>query len=130
MRSFCLDKTELNDTNSNLASAYLAKADNALNAAKLLVSNKEWQVCTLYYAMYFGVYALLRKAGVRCENHACTIFIAERFFTNFSAEDILLLKQGMRNRVDEQYFPDRPVSAQELAFLLQQAPRLVLKCKA
>jgi len=58
------------DPNDNLASAYLKKAENALDAMHS-VNSKEWKISTGYYSMYFSLYAVLMKIGIQSENHTC-----------------------------------------------------------
>ncbi len=58
------------EPNDNLCSAYIKKSETALQAASALNDNMEWQISSCYYAMYFSLYALMMKIGVKCENHS------------------------------------------------------------
>ena len=71
---WCIKKREglqLITPNVNLSNAYLKKAEEALESIKLNTI-KDWKISTSYYTLYFSVYALLMKIGVKCEIHSCT----------------------------------------------------------
>ena len=70
---------ELGAQNDILCGAYVRKAETALNAASALKGNKEWEVSSSYYAMYFSLYAVMSKIGVKCENHNCSIAFMKEF---------------------------------------------------
>ena len=63
---------ELIETNENLREAYLKKAEEALESMSE-VKNIDWKISTAYYSMYFSLYSVLMKAGIKSEIHSCTI---------------------------------------------------------
>ncbi|PIN70560.1 hypothetical protein COY28_01125 [Candidatus Woesearchaeota archaeon CG_4_10_14_0_2_um_filter_57_5] len=65
----------MSEPNGNLADAYVKKAEEALFAlGELTVPS--WQIAAAYYAMYFSLYAVLVRIGIRSEIHACTLACA------------------------------------------------------
>ena len=66
------------EPNSNLAEAYIKKAEEALESMRVNTI-KDWRISTAYYALYFSLYSLLTKIGIKCEIHSCTIEFANRF---------------------------------------------------
>lgn len=68
---------ELIEPSENLAKAYLQKAEKALASMKANKGNTEWEISSGYYAMYFSVYAILMRLGVKSEIHSCTIEFAK-----------------------------------------------------
>ncbi len=121
---------EVVEPNDNLCAAYFKKAENALNAAATLKENKEWEVSSRYYAMYFAVYALLRKLGVKCENHVCTIeFMRVCLKDYFSSDDVDLLHKAMTARVDVQYYTDRSVDQITYQKIKSESGLFLVKCK-
>ncbi|MCK5699337.1 MAG: hypothetical protein KAH93_05795, partial [Candidatus Aenigmarchaeota archaeon] len=64
---------EIVEPNKNLSKVYIEKSEKALDAAGSLKNNKDWEISSSYYAMYFALYAILMKIGIKCENHTCTI---------------------------------------------------------
>lgn len=130
--NWCKIKKEglaLVDPNSNLASAYLSKANDALESIQL---NKydDWKISTAYYSSYFSLYAILSKIGIKCEIHACTIEFAREFLREyFSEEDLSFIKTALKTRIDTQYYVDRSISALEVREITKKAPDFYLKCK-
>src|SRR3989338_290781 len=121
---------ELIESNSNLSQEYIEKAENALRAVNALEGNKEWQISSAYYAMYFSLYAILMKIGVKCEIHACTIEIMKKTLTKyFSNEEINLLQKSLTARIDAQYYTDRDVEDEQRIAMVENASKFHLKCK-
>ena len=121
---------ELIEKNLNLCKEYLIKAENSLRAVNSLKDNIEWQISAAYYSMYFSLYAILMKIGIKCEIHSCTIAFSEVFLTEFfSTEDIELLKIALKSRIDLQYYTDRKISSNKKNRLINFAAEFYIKCK-
>jgi uncharacterized protein (UPF0332 family) len=68
--TWCLNQKndlELIEPNEELKDAYLKKAEDSLRATAALKGNKDWEISSSYYTMYFSLYAILMKIGVKCE---------------------------------------------------------------
>ncbi len=91
---------ELVDPNENISLSYIADADDSLQAIERNVG--KWKIVTAYYACYNALYALLMKAGIKCEIHDCTL--ALMFFFDFSEKEKLFLKELKTLRIDVQYY--------------------------
>lgn len=74
---------ELIEPNENLMEGYFKKAENALKAMKREKGNPEWEISAAYYSMYFSVYAILMKIGIKSEIHSCTIEIVRKFLGDY-----------------------------------------------
>ncbi len=121
---------ELVEPNENLCNAYFKKAENALSAAATLKENREWEISSRYYAMYFALYAILMKIGIKCENHSCTIeFMKQCLSQFFEEEDVSLLQNAMTARVDVQYYPDRTVDEKQYNEIKRKSPLFIVLCK-
>jgi len=121
---------ELVNPNKKLSEDYIEKAVNSLRAVAVLKENKDWEICSCYYAMYFSVYSILIRIGIKCEIHSCTIEFLERFLgAYFSKESIYLLKKAMDARIDSQYYSDRAISDGVYSKLKERAPIFLVKCK-
>ena len=120
---------QLIDPNINLSEEYLEKAENALKAVKALEGNKEWQISSAYYAMYFSLYAILMRIGVKCEIHDCTIEIMRQALNQFNQEDVKLLRKSLKARIDTQYYTDRTVEEQQRMTMVENAVKFHLKCR-
>lgn len=120
---------ELVEPNGNLAEAYIAKAESSLETSRLAKS-KDWKISAAYYAMYFSVYAILQKTGVKCEIHTCTILFANEFLAEyFSKEQLNLLDEAFDARQDAQYYVNREVSNKIYDEIISETPAFISYCK-
>ncbi|MEW6222503.1 MAG: HEPN domain-containing protein [Candidatus Hadarchaeota archaeon] len=118
------------EPNANLANAYIKKAEEALESMRVNVI-KDWKISTAYYTLYFSLYALLMKIGVKCEIHSCTIEFARRFLNEyFNEEELEFTKDSLRARIDSQYYVDRTVPDAQYDEIVKNAPEFLVKCKS
>jgi uncharacterized protein (UPF0332 family) len=114
--------------NETLASAYLKKAEEALETMQTITA-RDWKITTAYYAMYFSLYAILTRLGVRCENHSCTILLMERLLSDyFAPAEMALVERARGARVDAQYYVSREIPDPFCEELIRAAPRFLVKC--
>ena len=129
---WCVKKREglhLIKPNSNLANAYFKKAEEALESLRLNTI-KDWKISTAYYTIYFSLYALMIKLGVKCEIHSCTIEFVKRFFNEYFEEtEINFIEDSFKARIDSQYYIDRTVPDEQYNKMIQESPEFMLKCK-
>ena len=130
---WCTEKKEglsLIEPNSNLANAYLKKAEEALESIRVNIV-KDWKISTAYYTIYFSLYSILMKLGIKCEIHSCTIEFAKRFLTEFFEEtDLEFAKDALKARIDSQYYMNRTVPDKQYNKMIKKAPEFLVKCKA
>ena len=118
------------EPNSDLANAYIKKAEEALESMRVNII-KDWKISTAYYTIYFSLYALLTKLGVKCEIHSCTIEFAKRFLKEyFEKIELDLTEDALKARVDSQYYIDRTVPDGQYNKITQKAPEFLVKCKS
>ncbi len=121
---------ELTDSNFNLAEAYMRKAEESLETMRSAKS-KSWEIVTAYYAMYFSVYSILMRIGVKCEIHSCTIEFARTFLGGYlSREEVGLLEDSMDARVDAQYYVNRKVADRTYRKMIASAPAFMSRCRS
>jgi len=129
---WCVGKKEglsLIEPNANLAAAYLKKAEEALESMRVNVI-KDWKISTAYYSIYFSLYAVLMKLGVKCEIHSCTIAFAKKFLGDYlDIEDFLFIEDSLKARVDSQYYVDRTVPDLQFNKMIEKSPEFFVKCK-
>ena len=130
---WCVGKKEglsLIEPNNDLANAYLKKAEEALESIRVNII-KDWKISTAYYTIYFSLYSLLMKLGVKCEIHSCTIEFVKRFLNEFFEENELdFTEDSLKARVDSQYYIGRTVPDEQYNKMIQKAPEFLVKCKA
>ena len=121
---------ELIEPNKNLVNAYLKKAENALRAVSDLKENKEWEIASSYYTMYFSLYAILMKIGVKCEIHSCTLSFMRNCLTeHFTDEETDLIEKSQKARIDSQYYSDRDISDELYLQIINGCPSFLARCK-
>jgi len=130
---WCAGKKEglsLIEPNSNLANAYIKKAEEALESMWVNII-KDWKISTAYYTIYFSLYSVLMKLGVKCEIHSCTIEFAKRFLEEYFEESELdFAEDSLKARIDSQYYTDRTVPDEQYNKMIQKAPEFLVKCKS
>lgn len=111
-----------------LASAYLKKAEEALETMQTITAH-DWKITTAYYAMYFSLYAVLTRIGMRCENHSCTILLMGRLLSDyFTPAEAALVEKARGARVDAQYYVSREIPDLFCDELVRAAPRFLVRC--
>ncbi|MFH1590100.1 MAG: hypothetical protein ABIB43_06035 [archaeon] len=130
---WCIKKKEglgLIEPNSNLAEAYIIKAEEALESMRLNVI-KDWKISTAYYTIYFSLYSILTKIGVKCEIHSCTIEFAKRYLKDyFNEEELGFTEDSLKARIDSQYYIDRTVPNEQYNKMMLKTPEFLVKCKS
>ncbi|HLC57439.1 MAG TPA: hypothetical protein VJH95_02620 [Candidatus Nanoarchaeia archaeon] len=130
---WCLSKKEglsFVEPNQNLANAYLLKSEQALESLRINTI-KDWRIATAYYTMYFAVYSLLMKIGIKCEIHSCTLAFAKEFLSAyFTKEEIKFFEDALQARTDTQYYVNREVPDEQYAAMVKRAPEVLVKCKS
>ena len=130
---WCAGKKEglsLIEPNSDLAEAYIKKAEEALESMSVNII-KDWKISTAYYTIYFSLYSILTKIGIKCEIHSCTIAFAKRFLKeSFSEEDTDFTEDSLKARIDSQYYIDRTVPDEQYNKMIRNTPGFLVKCKS
>ncbi|HNR44856.1 MAG TPA: HEPN domain-containing protein [Methanofastidiosum sp.] len=116
--------------NSNLSQAYLCKAEDSLESIQVNIK-KEWKVATAYYTIYFSLYAVLMRIGIKSEIHSCTVdFVKEYLNEYFNKEELDLIEDSLKARIDVQYYVDKDISDELYSKLIDFAPELLIKSKS
>ncbi|MCK5449378.1 HEPN domain-containing protein [Candidatus Pacearchaeota archaeon] len=130
---WCAGKKEglsLVEPNSDLANAYIRKAEEALESMQINII-KDWKISTAYYTIYFSLYAVLMKLGVKCEIHSCTIEFTKRFLKEYFEEiELDFTEDSLKARIDSQYYVDRTVPDEQYNNMIQKSPEFLVKCKS
>ena len=118
------------EPNSNLEKAYIKKAEEALESIRVNII-KDWKISTAYYTIYFSLYSILTKIGIKCEIHSCTIEFAKRFLKEFfSKEELDFAEDSLKARIDSQYYVDKTVPDEQYNKIIKNAPEFLVKCKS
>lgn len=123
------DGIRLVDPNQNLALAYIKKAEDSLVSMRE-TTIKDWKISTAYYTMYFSLYSILSRIGIKCEIHVCTIEFANMFLKDyFLNEEIEFFEDSMTARIDSQYYVNRKIKDKQYDDMIRRAPEILIKCK-
>lgn len=114
--------------NNDLADAYLRKSGEAMEAMHS-VTSMDWKISAGYYSLYFSLYSILMKIGIKSENHVCTIEIMQHILREyFTTYDCDMLEQARQARIKTQYYTTSDVSGEFEDTLVKQVPRFLVKC--
>ncbi len=130
---WCAGKTKglrLIEPNSDLAEAYIKKAEEALESMRINIF-KDWKISTAYYSIYFSIYSLLIKIGVKCEIHSCTIEFMKQFLNEYFSEDELgFVEDSLKARINTQYYVDKTVPDAQFNRMMGKTPEFLVICKS
>ena len=123
---WCLGKNRgisLIEPNENLSGAYVAKAKESIEVMRTLQSKSQtWATSACYYSIYYSLYAVMMKLGVKSEIHSCSItFMRYALMKFYKEEDIILLERAFGARIDHQYYVSRIPDAQKFDDLYDNA---------
>lgn len=125
------DGIKLTETNDNLAQGYLKMAENSLGTMnRERKYNLMFAISACYYSMYYSLYAICMKIGIKCEIHSCTIELMKRVLIEFySKEDLKIIKKAFDARNIAQYYVDKIVSKEDSDYIMEKAPLFFNKSK-
>lgn len=122
---------KLIEPNDNLAQGYLKMAEDSLGTMNRERSYQSlFAISACYYSMYYSLYAVLMKIGIKCEIHSCTLEFMKQLLKNqYSTEDINTINKAFDSRDIAQYRADKIVSKENSDYIMAQAPLFLGKSK-
>ncbi|MFH0831256.1 MAG: HEPN domain-containing protein [archaeon] len=125
------DGIRLIEPNDNLALGYIKMAEDAIGTmSRERGYNGMFAISACYYSMYYSLYAILMKIGVKCEIHSCTLeFMKFALSEAYSSGDISIIKKAFDARSTAQYYADRVVTKEDSDFIMSKAPYFLNKSK-
>ncbi|MEK6929018.1 MAG: hypothetical protein AABW65_03655 [Nanoarchaeota archaeon] len=122
---------KLDAPNENLTQGYLTLAENALGTMNRERNyNRQFAISACYYSMYYALYSVLMKIGIKCEIHSCTLeFMKNLLKDAYTLEEIRAIKKAFDCRETAQYYVDRIVSKEDEIYIMAQAPLFITKSK-
>jgi len=104
--------------NDNLSKQYMVEAHASIKRATRNFEDRDllWTTVVLYYAEYYSLYSFLQKIGIKCENHTCSILIAEFLI----GDCVKVIKNHRSRRIDAQYYM-RIEQRPKISHMLQEA---------
>ncbi|MBM3228700.1 HEPN domain-containing protein [Candidatus Pacearchaeota archaeon] len=125
------DGIKLIESNANLAKGYLKMAEDSLGTmSRERKYNLRSAVSACYYSMYYSLYAVCMKIGIKCEIHSCTLEFMKRMLNElYSLEDIRDIKKAFDARNIAQYYIDKNVLKEDSDYIIEKAPLFFEKTK-
>ena len=123
---------KIESSNDNLVKSYLKMAENAIgtmNRERNL--NLQFAVSACYYSMYYSLYVVLMKFGIKCEIHSCTLKFMKQFLRElYSVEEVKTINKACDIRETMQYYADKVVQKSDIDVIMLQAPLFLNKSKS
>ncbi|MCX6748435.1 MAG: hypothetical protein NT076_02420 [Candidatus Pacearchaeota archaeon] len=125
------DGIKLIEPNDNLAQAYSQMAEDAIGTMNREKNqNLIFGISACYYSMYYSLYSIMIKLGVKCEIHSCRLEFMRQFLLGYySQEDLKLIKKSFDLRSLAQYYPSKIIKKEDSDFIISQAPIFLNKSK-
>lgn len=120
---------EIVEPSDNMSFSYMKMAEESLHMIKKNEESRIWTASTSYYTIYYSLYSLMMKIGIKCEIHQCSFEFMKHFLNFYSQEDLDLIKMSFETRNDLQYYPDKLVSDNKLDFVKKGAVDFFVKTK-
>lgn len=95
------------EPSERLRRAYEGKSRDSLRMMQNSIDEGvgDWAYAASYYAMYFSAYAVLMKAGIKCEIHDCTIALVGHLFgDSFTGGLARDFERARKMRVEALYY--------------------------
>ncbi len=119
------------EPNDNLSEGYIQMAENAIgtmNREKKL--NLQFAISAGYYSMYYSLYSIMMKIGIKCEIHSCTLAFMKKMLNNlYSEEDCKIINKAFNARETSQYYVDRIVPKEDIDLIFSKALYFLNKSK-
>lgn len=119
------------EPSENLVKGYLNMAENSIGTMKRESDkNIVFSVSAGYYAIYYSLYALMQKIGVKCEIHSCSIEFMKIYLKDFySKEDFDLIELAFSTRNTLQYYVETSVNKEDIQKILNNAYEFFVKSR-
>jgi len=125
------DGIKLIELNDNLAQGYLKMAEDSLGTMnRERKYNLMFAISACYYSMYYSLYSVCMKLGIKCEIHSCTLEFMKKLLTEFySRDDVKIIKKAFDARNIAQYYVDKIISKGDSNYIMEKAPLFFNKSK-
>jgi len=123
---WCFGKKEgirLVEKNILIGKSYLKMAEEFIGTMRREKDkNIRAAVSSGYYSIYYSLYSIMQKIGIKCEIHSCSIEFMKVFLNEFySSEDIELVERSFAVRNIMQYYVDRTVNKKEIDLIFNNS---------
>lgn len=120
------------EPNLNISRGYLKMSlDSVGTMNREKDKNLIFSVSAGYYCIYYSLYAILQKIGIKCEIHSCSILLAKRFLKKFYSEkDFNLIDVSFSLRNNFQYYVGKDFNKKDLNLLWNESYNFYVKSRS
>jgi uncharacterized protein (UPF0332 family) len=122
---------KLVEPNENLAFGYLKMSEDSLGTMnREKDKNLIFSISAGYYSIYYSLYAIMQKIGVKCEIHSCSIEFMKSFLNDFYLnEDFELIETAFSLRNLLQYYVGKNANKNEVSLVWNNAYDFFVKSR-
>lgn len=122
---------KLAEPNPGISKGYLKMAQDSIGTMnRERDKNLVFSVSAGYYCIYYSIYSLLQKIGVKCEIHSCSIIFAKKFLDKlYSEADFKLVDIAFSLRNNFQYYVGRNFNKKDLKFMFDNVYKFYVKSR-
>lgn len=119
------------EPSKRLALSYLKMSENSLGTMnREKDKNNVFSISAGYYSIYYSLYAIMQRIGVKCGIHSCSIEFMKKFLKEFyTKEDIVLIETAFSVRNLLQYYVDKSINKNELLLVWKKAYDFFVKSR-
>lgn len=121
------DGIKLIEPSDNLSLSYIKMSEDALGTMnRERKYNLTFAISACYYSMYYSLYSVLMKLGVKCEIHSCTLeFMKQLLSDSYTKENFKVISKAFDLRNIAQYYVDKVIDTKESDMIMNKAPLFV-----
>jgi len=125
------DGIKLVESNENLAKSYLKMSEESIGTMnRERQYNMRFAISACYYSMYYSLYSVFMRIGVKCEIHSCTIELMKKIlYKYYSQEDVKIIKKAFDLRTIAQYYVDKIIPKEDVDYIFTNASLFIEKSK-
>jgi len=117
------DGLRLIEPNKNLGVGYLKMAEEAIGTMnREKDKNLRFSMSAGYYSIYYSLYAIMQKIGIKCEIHTCSFAFMKKFLFEFYSQDFIdLIDKAFIVRKNLQYYVNKEVNKNDIKLILDKS---------
>jgi uncharacterized protein (UPF0332 family) len=117
------DGLRLIEPNKNLGVGYLKMAEEAIGTMnREKDKNLRFSMSAGYYSIYYSLYAIMQKIGIKCEIHTCSLAFMKKFLFEFYSQDFIdLIDKAFIVRKNLQYYVNKEVNKNDIKLILDKS---------
>ena len=110
------------EPSQNMCNSYLSMAEESLYMIEKNAESRIWTASTSYYTMYYSLYALMMKIGIKSDIHSCSIAFMKHMLNEFyESKYVQLIEEAFKLRNNLQYYPGSLIDDKDINHIKEGA---------